>query len=83
MVGFFFLIISITGEARLHESKQVTGSLNTKTYHPAQCIRKYYTLISSHHAGQLIFIHHFNILSSFTEDTNIPTGHTMKFSIFP
>lgn len=40
-------------------------------------------LISNHHAGQLIFIHHFNILSSLTEGINIPAGHTTKFCIFP
>lgn len=33
--------------------------------------------------GQLVFNHHFNILSSFTEDMNRPSGRTLKFCIFP
>lgn len=45
--GFFFpplIIISVIGEARLHDPKQVTGCLHTKTYHPAQSTGKYYTV---------------------------------------
>lgn len=87
--GGLLLFLSLNYYFNLRGS-QLTGSQTNYTYYvevyilkliPCTEHRKILHRCGRCHSGQLEFSHHFNTLSSFTEDMKRPTVHTPKFCI--